>query len=75
MTDLDALRAKYPHLGFAVYAYDPLGPVTLECINVEGKSFKFEGPTLAAAIAAAFAEDVEPEPQSQPDTPDASVFD
>ena len=75
--DLDALRAKYPHLGFAVYAYEAKGPVTLECITAEGKTFQFQGPTLAEAIATGFADDVAP---TQPETgfpvsDDASVFD
>lgn len=72
MTDLDALRAKYPHLGFAVYAFEPNGPVTLECLTADGKTFQFHGPTLADAIVAGFAEDAE---QPQPEAPDASVFD
>jgi hypothetical protein len=67
--DLDALRAKYPHLGFAVYAYDPKGPVTLECITAEGKTFQFQGPTLAEAIAIGFAE------TDIPVSADTSVFD
>ena len=69
MADLDALRAKYPHLAWAVYAYDPGGPVTLECITAEGKTFQFQGPTLAEAIATGFAE---PEEATAPGT---SVFD
>lgn len=71
MTDLDALRAKYPHLGFGVYALDPAGPVTLECITADGKTFQFHGPTLADAITAGFAEEPEPEATA----PDTSVFD
>lgn len=77
MTDLDALRAKYPHLGFAVYAYTPSGEVTLECITAEGKTFQFQGATLAEAIATGFADDVAP-PQPETGNPasaDASVFD
>ena len=69
MTDLDALRAKYPHLGFAAYAFEPGGPVTLECITADGKTFQFHGPTLAEAIAAGFAE------TEDPAAPGTSVFD
>lgn len=72
MTDLDTLRAKYPHLGWAVYCYEPGGPVTLECITADGKTFQFHGPTLEAAIAAGFAEDPEP---TQPEEAAPSVFD
>ena len=79
MVDFDTIRAKYPHLGFAVYAYTPADPVTLECMTADGRSFKFEGPTLADAIAAGFGEE---EPAPTPETPvaetapaDASVFD
>lgn len=77
MTDLDALRAKYPHLAFAVYAYEPGGPVTLECITADGKTFQFHGPTLEAAIATGFAEEPEPtQPEAGiPAAPDTSVFD
>lgn len=73
MTDFDSLRAKYPHLGFAAYALEPGGPVTLECLTKEGRSFQFTRPTLTAAIAAGFAE--EPEPEPQPEEPATSVFD
>ena len=76
MIDLDALRAKYPHLGFAVYAYDPAGAVTLEAITREGKVFTFQGPTLAEAIVAGFGEETEPQPEpAGSDTAPASVFD
>ncbi|AKR54354.1 hypothetical protein XM25_00750 [Devosia sp. H5989] len=78
MIDFDTLRAKYPHLGYAVYAYEPGGVVTLECITANGKSFKFTGSTLADAIRAGFPEDsIEPEPapaESAAAEP-ASVFD
>jgi hypothetical protein len=72
MTDLDTLRRKYPHLAWAVYAFDPGGPVTLECITADGKTFPFVAPTLAAAIALGFPEDVEPK---EPAAPGTSVFD
>jgi hypothetical protein len=41
---LDDLRAKYPHLGFALYAYTPLGNVTLECLTADGTTYKFARP-------------------------------
>lgn len=55
---LDDLRAAHPDLGFALYAYDPRGPVTLEVHAAEGV-FKFIGATEAAAIAAAFPQATE----------------
>lgn len=69
MPDFDAIRAKYPHLGMAVYAFTPGGEVTLELLNAEGKTFSFTGATLAEAI-----EKFEPTPEP-PAPPDASVFD
>lgn len=79
MIDFDTLRAKYPHLGYAAYAYDPGGPVTIECITADGKSFKFTGPTMLAAIAEGFPEDsAEPEPTEAPapsEPAGSSVFD
>lgn len=67
---LDHLRAKYPHLGFAVYAYTPGGPVTLECINQDGATFKFSGRTEDEAIRTGFPEEFEPDAPA----PDLSVF-
>ncbi len=55
MKTLDEVRAKYPHLGVALYAYTPNGEVTLECLSADGKTFKFVGPTEAAAIRAALS--------------------
>lgn len=49
----DELRAANPGLGFAVYAYDPGGDLTLE-IHDDGERFAFTGPTLQAAIDKAF---------------------
>lgn len=74
--DFDTLRAKYPHLGYAAYAYVPGGPVTLECITPEGQTFKFTGPTMLLAIDAGFPEDdVEPSPDLTDASPAGSVFD
>lgn len=70
---LDALRARYPHLGFALYAYKPGGPVTLECMTAEGRTFSFRGTTEAEAILAGFAEDFAPPPATPPPAP-ADVF-
>lgn len=72
MNELDTLRAKYPHLGFALYAYEPGGPVTLECITAEGKSFQFRGATAAAAMAEGFADDL-PAAEAHPSAPKPSA--
>ena len=58
---LDDLRAAHPDLGFALYAYDPRGPVTLEVHAAEGV-FTFIGSTEAEAIAAAFPQATEEPP-------------
>lgn len=57
MKTLDDVRAKYPHLGVACYAYEPGKPVTLEVIASDGKTFSWTAKTEAAAIAAAFEDD------------------
>jgi hypothetical protein len=62
---LDELRALLPDLGFAVYAYDPRGPVTLEVHAAEGV-FTFTAASEQAAIAAAF-------PQAE-EIPDDDIF-
>ena len=66
---LDELRAAHPLLGFALYAYEPAGPVTLEIHAPDGGVFTFTGPTAAAAVAAAFP------PRAAPPPPAASIFD
>jgi hypothetical protein len=55
---IDDARAAYPHLGFAVYAYDPRDDVTLE-IHSAGDVFTFTAPTVSDALLAAFP-DAEP---------------
>lgn len=57
---LDDVRAAYPHLGLAVYAYEPGGPVTLE-IHAAGQVFAFEAATEAEAVVTALPE-LEPQP-------------
>lgn len=70
MKTLDEIRAKYPHLGLALYAYEPGGMVTLECHS--GKEvFVFVGPTEAEAVSAGFP-DEDPAPI---EPPASSVFD
>ena len=64
---LDDARAAFPHLGFAVYAFEPGQPVTLEIHAADGQVFAFSGPTLHACLMRAFPQ---PEPQPVP-----NVFD
>lgn len=73
---LDELRKAYPHLGFAVYALTPGGVVTFEVIAPDNAPFAFEGPTLAAAVAAAFPPDATQDapPPARPPDP-VNVFD
>jgi hypothetical protein len=49
----DDLRDRFPMLGFALYALEPGGAVTLEIYDGE-EVYAFQGATAAAAIAAAF---------------------
>jgi hypothetical protein len=51
---LDELRADRPNLGFAVYAYEPGKPVTLEIHDADGQTYSVTTPTLEAAIGVAF---------------------
>jgi hypothetical protein len=80
MRSLDDVRAKYPHLGIALYAFEPGKSVTLELITDDGKTFKFTARSEADAIKKAFDEDAEapvPEPttKTEPIPPPTSVFD
>ena len=67
---LDAARDENPALGFALYAYEPGGPVTLEIIDPDGQIFSFVGATASEALAIAF-----PPAPPEPATPSASIFD
>jgi len=55
---LDAARLKYPELGFAVYAMEPGGAVTLEIHDPAGEVFTFTADTEEAAFAVAFPADM-----------------
>lgn len=68
----DALRAANPDLGFAVYAYEPRGVVTLEIHTPEvgAEPYTFKGATLADALAQAF-----PEAGAKTPEPEPSIFD
>lgn len=69
---LDDARAAFPHLGLAIYAYQPGEPLTLEIHAADGQTFAFTGPTEAAVIARAFPSLVEPAPEPEPQP---TVFD
>ena len=73
---LDDIRARFPHLGLAVYAYQPGGDVTLECHAPDGSIFKFTGRTEHEAVMAGFGEDLAPPDTAPADTPALpSIFD
>jgi len=55
----DRLREEHPDLILNLYAMQPSGPVTLEIITPDDKSYTFNGLTAAAAMAAAFPEPTE----------------
>ena len=66
MASLDDLRARVPHVGAALYAYEPGGPVTLELTLEDGSIFTFEGATEAAAVGRALAPMAPVEPPLEP---------
>lgn len=59
---LDDARARFPGFGFALYAYEPGGSVTLEIHTGEGEPFVFTAATEAEALELAFP----PEPPINP---------
>ena len=71
---LDDIRAAFPRLGLAVYAFDPGGPVTLEVHAADGQVFPFEGATFAAVAARAFPSLTGP-PDPPPVPTTTNVFD
>lgn len=72
---LDSVRAAFPKLGLALYAYEPGGAVTLEVHASDGQTFSFSGATQAAVLARAFPSLAQPAPE--PPTPEQphNVFD
>ena len=50
----DEVRAANPGFGFALYALEPGGLVTLEVLTPEGDLFSFPADTAEEAIAGAF---------------------
>lgn len=53
--NIDTLRRQHPTLGFAIYAIDAGGPVTLEVYRGEELSTLY-GTTMAECVARAFPE-------------------
>ncbi len=51
---IDQYRALYPHIGLAVYAYEPGGPVTVEVLTQDGSQFTRQAPTAQEALEALF---------------------
>lgn len=82
---IDEARTGAPHLGFAVYALEPAGTVTLEILD-DGQSFTFVGATEAEAWERAFPgpavspiaaaiDRIEPEAPAPVEEPTESLFD
>ncbi len=51
---LDDARMIRRHLGYALYAYDPAGPVTLEVHTPIGEVFTFTAASESEAFSLAF---------------------
>ena len=62
---LDDLRQRFPH-GFALYAFDPGAPVTLEVHAANGVMLTYKAATEAAAIIAFLADIAPPAPPAEP---------
>lgn len=60
----DDARTAHPGFGFALYAIEAGGPVTMEIIALDGQIFTFTGPTEQAVLDLAF-----------PPAPPPNVFD
>lgn len=71
---LDEIRAAYPHLGLAVYAFEPGGPLTLEVHTPDGQSWQFMATTEAQALALAFPAEEAEVPAPEPEKP-INIFD
>lgn len=65
---IDQYRALYPHLGLAIYAYEPGGPVTVEVLAQDGSQFTRQAPTAREALEALFG------PIPGPDEPTEPTF-
>ena len=70
---IDEIRARYPHLGVAVYALEPNGVVTVEVHAPGGWVRSWRGQTAAEAIAQAFPPEAV-SPQPSPVEPEEDVL-
>ncbi|MBA9068023.1 hypothetical protein FHR71_001758 [Methylobacterium sp. RAS18] len=71
---LDEARRLFPTLGFALYAYAPGLPVTLEVHDDTGTVFTWKAGTEAAAFAQAFPETDEQPPATASDPSQDTAF-
>ncbi|CAK7259123.1 MULTISPECIES: hypothetical protein [unclassified Shinella] len=69
-SSIDEARAANPDCGFALYALEPGGAVTLEIMTPDGGLFAFHGASEADVLAIALPPD-EPKPAA----PTADIFD
>lgn len=69
---LDEARRLFPALGFALYAYAPGLPVTLEVHDDTGTVFTWKADTEAAAFAQAFPEADAPAPAASDPSQDTN---
>lgn len=67
---IDTIRARYPHLGVAVYAYEPGGLVTVEVFTADGTQFQKTADTALQAFVDLFGPEImqheEPSPDDDP---------
>lgn len=70
ISSLDDARAANPDLGFAIYAYGPGEPVTLEILTPDAQVFTFTGTSEADVLAKAFPPEAE-----TPTEPEPNIFD
>lgn len=71
----DAIRSQFPNLGFALYALEPQGLVTLEVIDEQGNVFSFKGVTAERVMATAFPPLPPPPQEPEAQEPATSIFD
>lgn len=65
---LDDARRDFPLLGFALYAYEPSGTVTLEIMDAYGSTHTFKGASEEIVFRAAF-------PAYEKPSDDINIFD
>ena len=71
---IDSLRQRYPEFGFATYAFEAHGPVTVEVHAPDGSVFTRTAETEDEAWAGLFPAPPQPEPYMEPsDEPDTAL--